>query len=116
MDVPRRLSIPIAQFEGETETGPTDQSAYGSEQVTLYRQTCSIPATLDMLVSSAFDLEAELAQDVGESFAQGEALNFVKGNGRKGRRASRRTTASSPTPAPPRRPSPGTTSRSWPDN
>jgi HK97 family phage major capsid protein len=84
MDVPRRLSLPIGQFEGEAETGPTDQSVYGSEQVTLYRQTVSIPATLDMMFSAAFDLEAEIAEDVAESFAQGEGKNFVLGNGRKG--------------------------------
>ena len=36
-----------------------------------------------MMVSSAFDLEQEIAFDVGESFGQGEGLNFVKGNGRK---------------------------------
>jgi HK97 family phage major capsid protein len=83
MDIPRRLSIPIAQFEGEAEAAPTDQSVYGSEQVTLYRQTVKIPATLDMMVSSAFDLEREIAADVGESFAQGEGKNFVNGNGRK---------------------------------
>lgn len=83
MDVPRRLAIPTAQFEGEAEAAPTDQSVYGSEQVTLYRQTVEIPATLDMMISSAFDLEREVASDVGESFAQGEGLNFVKGNGRK---------------------------------
>jgi HK97 family phage major capsid protein len=83
MDVPRRLSVPLAQFEGETEAAPTDQSIYGSEQVTAYRQTVKVPATLDMMVSSAFDLEREIAGDVGESFAQGEGLNFVSGNGRK---------------------------------
>jgi HK97 family phage major capsid protein len=83
MDIPRRLSLPIAQFEGEAETGPKDQSIYGSEQVTCYRQTVTVPATLDMMISSAFDLEAEIAGDTGESFAQGEGLNFVKGNGRK---------------------------------
>jgi HK97 family phage major capsid protein len=37
-----------------------------------------------MMVSAAFDIENEIASDVGESFAQGEGLNFVKGNGRKG--------------------------------
>ena len=84
IEFPRRLALPIGQFEGEAEQGPTDQSVYGSEQVTLYRQTVKIPATLDMMVSSAFDLEAELAEDVGESFAQGEGKNFVLGNGRKG--------------------------------
>jgi HK97 family phage major capsid protein len=83
MDIPVRLSIPIAGFEGEGEAATTDQSTYGSEQVTAYRQTVKIPATLDMMMSSAFDLEMEIAMDVGESFAQGEGLNFLKGNGRK---------------------------------
>ena len=36
MDIPRRLSVPIATYEGEAETGPTDQSTYGSEQITAY--------------------------------------------------------------------------------
>jgi HK97 family phage major capsid protein len=80
----RRLSLPLAQFEGEGGRGPTDQSIYGSEQVTCYRQTVTVPATLDMMISSAFDLEREIAGDVGESFAQGEGLNFVSGNGRLG--------------------------------
>ena len=84
MDVPRRLSLPIAQYEGEAEAAPTDQSIYGSEQVTCYRQTVKVPATLDMMISSAFDLEQEIAFDVGELFAQGEGKNFVAGNGRKG--------------------------------
>lgn len=84
MDVPRRLSLPLAQFEGEAEAAPTDQSIYGSEQVTCYRQTVKVPGTEDMMLSSAFDLEREIAGDVGKSFAQGEGLNFVAGNGRKG--------------------------------
>lgn len=84
MDIPRRLSVPIATYEGEAETGPTDQSTYGSEQVTAYRQTLTVPATLDMMVSSAFDLEREIAYDVGQSLGQGEAKNFVSGNGRLG--------------------------------
>ena len=83
MDIPRRLSVPIAQYEGEGEDSETSQAIYGSEQVTAYRQTVTIPATLDMMVSSAFDLETEIAYDCGESFGQGEALNFVRGNGRK---------------------------------
>jgi HK97 family phage major capsid protein len=106
MDVPRRLSIPIAQFEGEAETGPTDQAIYGSEQVTLYRQTCSVPATMDMLVSSAFDLEVEIAEDVGVSFAQGEGVNFVSGSGRKSPQGILSDT-------PPRAQSPGRISRPW---
>lgn len=83
LDIPRRLSIPTASFEGEGELSPYDQSQYGSEQITLYRQTVTIPATLDMMVSSAFNLEQEIAMDVGESFGKGEGLNFISGTGVK---------------------------------
>jgi HK97 family phage major capsid protein len=85
MDIPRRLALLIALYEGEGEDLPaaTTQSTYGTEQVTLFRQTVSVPATLDMMVSSAFDLEREIASDVGESFGKGEALNFIKGSGTK---------------------------------
>lgn len=83
MDVPRRLSLLAAYYEGEGETSPTDQSTYGQEQVTLYRQTVTVPATLDMMISSAFDLEREIASDVGESFGKNEGTNFVTGNNQK---------------------------------
>ena len=97
LDIPRRLAVPIASFEGEAEESSLDQSIYGREQVTCYRQDVTIPATLDMMVSSAFDLEREVAGDVGESMAQGEGLNFVKGSGRKGPQGILRIAASFPT-------------------
>lgn len=84
MDVPRRLALLAATFEGEAEQDDTSQSTYGSEQVTLYRQSVTVPATLDMMISSAFDLEREIASDVGESFGLNEGQNFLTGTGDKG--------------------------------
>lgn len=84
IEIPRRLSIPTASFEGEGATGGTDQSNYGSEQITLYRQTVTIPATLDMMISSAFNLEQEIAMDVGEAFGKNEGTQFISGLGVKG--------------------------------
>lgn len=84
MDIPIRLSLPVAYFEGEAEEDQNGQSGYGSETITLYRQSITVPATLDMMVSSAFDLEREISSDVGEAFGVGEGLNFVRGSGVKG--------------------------------
>lgn len=84
IEIPRRLSIPTASYEGEGEDSDTDQSTYGSEQVTLFRQTVTIPATLDMMISSAFNLEQEIAMDVGEAFGKNEGTQFVNGVGVKG--------------------------------
>ena len=84
MDIPRRLALPTAYFEGEAEQDETGQSTYGSETITLFRQSITVPATLDMMVSSAFDLEREIAADVGEAFGRGEGTNFISGAGVKG--------------------------------
>lgn len=83
MEIPRRHTIPTATFEGEGDAASNSQSTYGSEQITLWRQTLKVPATLDMMVSSAFDLEREIAADVGEAYGYGEGYNFVKGTGIK---------------------------------
>lgn len=83
IEIPRRLTIPTASYEGEGELSPYDQSSYGSEQVTLFRQTVTIPATLDMMISSAFNLEQEIAMDVGEAFGKSEGVNYISGTGVK---------------------------------
>ncbi len=84
LDVPRRLNHINASFEGEAETGEDDESLYGSEQVTAYRQTVTVPVTEDMLISAAVDMEREIVSDVAEAFAVNEATNFVSGTGNKG--------------------------------
>lgn len=84
MDIPIRLALPTAYFEGENEQDESGNSTYGSETITLYRQSITVPATLDMMLSSAFDIEREISADVGEAFGVGEGLNFVKGSGVKG--------------------------------
>lgn len=81
IEIPRRLTIPTASYEGEAQASPTDQSTYGNEQITLFRQTVTIPATLDMMISSAFNLEQEIAMDVGEAFGKGEGNAFINGTG-----------------------------------
>lgn len=84
MDIPRRLALLDSYYEGETEPAVADQSTYGSETVTLYRQTVKVPASLDMMVSSAFNLEAEIAADVGESMGKKEGRMFLVGTGALG--------------------------------
>lgn len=84
MEVPRRSQgIIRAAFEGEAEEGSTGISKYVNEQVTCFSQTHTVPATKDMLYSSAFDLESEIMSDVMEAFAAGEGYNFLHGTGLK---------------------------------
>jgi HK97 family phage major capsid protein len=83
LSVPVRDTIPTAQYEGEAETGTDDTSTYQNETLTAFRQTVTIPITQDMLMDSAFDMEAEIMGDGAESFAQGEGQGFVAGTGFK---------------------------------
>lgn len=83
LEIPVRTGIPVASYEGEAEEGPTDNSEYGLESVTAYRQTVTIPYTRDMMMDSEFDLETEINGDVAEAFAQGEGRAFVLGTGAK---------------------------------
>ncbi len=83
LEVPVRDTIPAAEYEGEAEEGTEDTSTYSNETLTAFRQTVTIPITRDMLMDSAFDMEAEIMQDGGEAFAKGEGTGFVTGSGFK---------------------------------
>lgn len=83
IEIPKRTSIPVALYEGEEEAAPVSQSAYGNETLTAHRLAVEIQYTRDLLMDSAFDLEAEISSDVAEAFAKAEGLNFVSGNGVK---------------------------------
>ena len=83
LDVPIRKTLLTADYEGEAEEGTTDNSTYGSETLTAYRLTTTVPFTLDMLGDSSFNLESEINSDVAEAFAFKEGNKFVLGTGIK---------------------------------
>ena len=81
--MPVRNGIPTASYEGEAETGADSLSNYRMVSVTPYRQTVTVPVTMDMLMNGGFDIESEIRGDVAESFALGEGQGFVVGTGVK---------------------------------
>lgn len=83
LEVPRRTAILTATYEGERQAAQKSTSEYAAESITAFRQTVTVPITEDLLMDSAFDMNAEIMSDAGEAFAQGEGLNFVKGDGVK---------------------------------
>lgn len=80
LEQPVRDTIPTATYEGEAESGDDDTSTYRLEQITPFRQTVTVPTTMDMLMDAAFDMETEIFSDVATSFAQGEGINFISGD------------------------------------
>lgn len=80
LSVPTRTGLVNAAYEGEAEESQTDTSDYGSESLTVFRLTATVPFTLDLLMDSKFDLESEITSDIAESFAFREGNRFVLGN------------------------------------
>lgn len=83
LNIPTRTGIPTAAYEGEAEDGEESNSAYGSESLTTYRLSVTVPYTMDLLMDSSFDLESEINSDVAEAFAFREGNRFVLGTGAK---------------------------------
>lgn len=83
LEMPIRNTIPTATYEGEAAAGDDTQSAYQNEQLTCYRLTTTVPFTMDLLMDSNFNLEAEINSDVAEAFAFTEGNKFVLGTGAK---------------------------------
>lgn len=83
LEIPTRTGIPTARYEGEAAEGPLSESSYGSESLTAYRLTTTVPFTMDLLMDSEFSLEAEINADVSEEFARAEGRAFVLGTGAK---------------------------------
>ena len=81
--VPIETAIPVAQYEGEAETSTESIQAYGSETLTAFRLTHTVPITRDMLMDSAFDMNAEIMDASSRAFAFGEGNGFVIGTGFK---------------------------------
>ncbi len=81
--VPIETGIPTALYEGESEEGANSVQAYGSETLTAYRLTHTVPITRDMLMDSAFDMNTEILDASSRAFALAEGNGFVLGSGSK---------------------------------
>ena len=83
LTIPVRADIPVAKYVGETEESPESEDKFDSETLTAYRQTVTLPVTLDLLQFSNYNVESEFAADVATAFAIGEGRAFLKGSGHK---------------------------------
>lgn len=83
LTMPTRTGILSATFEGETESDEDSTSSYGSESITPFRQSVTVPITKDMLMDSSFNMESEILGDASEAFAQSEGAFHVSGDGVK---------------------------------
>jgi HK97 family phage major capsid protein len=83
MDVPIRDALMSSWYEGEAEPAQDTNSKYNQELVTTFRHTARVDVTLDQLLSTPFNLEAEISADASEAFAKTEGTKFIKGTGNR---------------------------------
>ena len=83
LTVPSQQTLPTPTWEGEAAPASKSGPTFGAETIVPYRQTVITEATDDMLMDSAFNIEAILRETVGESFAIHEGTAHVLGTGVK---------------------------------
>lgn len=79
--IPRRTSAPAAAWVGETDDRPEATAAYEQVSVTTHEAACWVDVSQRLLEDSAFNIEGELAAELGLAFAKLEATAFVAGTG-----------------------------------
>lgn len=83
MTIPYRSSIPSAAQKDEKATYATGNIEFGTTTIDVHKITNSIPVTEEMMTDSAFDIEAEITDALGESIGALEETWFTTGNGTK---------------------------------
>lgn len=81
INAPTRTGTPKSEFVGEGKAPAKSQSAYGLDIIHTHIHAATVEVSQEDLEDSGFDLEGEIAMDVGEQFAFGEGEAFVIGDG-----------------------------------
>lgn len=81
LEIPKRTQLLEAFWVGEGNDIIESQSLYGLETIKVNKLAVYTIATTEMLSDAAFNMEAEISQDIVERFAQKEGQAFIQGNG-----------------------------------
>jgi len=79
--LPRKLTGTAATWVGETDDRTQSDMTFEQATFTPYELATFVDVSTQLLEDNAYNLEGELAADIGESFGKTEALAFVSGNG-----------------------------------
>lgn len=79
--LPKRTAIPTVSWEGEEDAEPATNPQYGNQTLNIYEMKAYVDVSNRMLEDSAFNVDALLAEDLGEAFGQKEGAAFVVGAG-----------------------------------
>ena len=79
--IPRRTGLVQGGWIGEGGEFGQSESTYGIEEIKVNKLGVYTVITTEMLNDAAFNMEAEINQDMVEEFAKLEGEAFIKGNG-----------------------------------
>lgn len=79
--LPRKLTGSAATWVGETDDRSQSDLTFEQATFTPYELATFVDVSNQLLEDNAYNLEGELAADLGESFGKTEASAFVSGNG-----------------------------------
>lgn len=79
--LPRKLTGTAATWVGETDDRTQSDMTFEQATFTPYELATFVDVSTQLLEDNAYNLEGELAADIGESFGKTEAAAFVSGNG-----------------------------------
>lgn len=80
LEIPKRETLVSGGWVGECETAAASNSTYGIEKIPVNKMMVYTDVSFEMLKDSAFNIEAEIASDVGEDFAKLEGAAFINGD------------------------------------
>lgn len=79
--LPRKLTGTAATWVGETADRTQSDMTFEQATFTPYELATFVDISNQLLEDNAYNLEGELAGDIGESFGKSEASAFISGNG-----------------------------------
>lgn len=80
VQIPKRTGLISGAWVGEGSTATTSQSTFGMVTLQAEKMVTFCDVSIEMLRDSAFDIQAQVSQDVAEEFARLEGLGFISGN------------------------------------
>ncbi len=81
LSVPTRTGLVSGTWTAEAGASTASNSTYGQRTIAVHKASVEVVVSRELLNDSAFDVEAEIAADAAEQFAQLEGAAYVSGNG-----------------------------------
>lgn len=83
LTMPTYLGDLQCEWEGEAEEGILTTAGFGTQSVTPFRLSTTVPVTIDMLMNASFPIESYVMGKANQAFSLKENTAFCKGTGFK---------------------------------